>query len=203
MDVPATTQGKKIDFIYKKNDAAAGLSLQASEFTRTNAQSVLDDEHRLAQKPYGWLEEVVKLLYGQQPQKEQNFEYGRLIALWERAVQNQLFVAQRDIANAIQNRSMPLALPFPLPEVKIYIVGTGEVMLHSCPLPLCCVENVAYRPVLPKDLHTDFFDRFKRIPPINGCDHRIPVPEHAQRIIANALAMYKMKRGSTSNVTEE
>lgn len=203
MDVSATAQGEKFEFIYKKNDAAAGLKQQASDFARTEIHSILSDEHRLAQQPYEWLQAAITMLHDHKLERERVFEFGRIIELWEHAVQNQLFVAQRDIANAIRNRSMSLALPLPLPKVKIYIVGKGEVRLHSCPLPLCFGEHVAYRPVLPEDFHTDFLDRIKRVPPINGCDHRIPVPAHAQAIIKNSLDIYKMRPGSISKVTEE
>lgn len=191
MEVRATTQGKMIQLIYKDKDAAAAFRQRIVEFTRAEVYKILENEHRLAQQPFVWLEAAVTLLYGEQTEKQRRFAYGDLIAQWESAVQKQLFVAQRDIAATIRDRS---AIVMTLPAVKILMVDTDQIKLRSCPLPLCQGEMVDYIPVLPEHFSTTILDRVKRLPPFLQCPHHIPVPLHAQAIITNNHFVYTMKR---------
>jgi hypothetical protein len=188
VNVPQTPTGQMRVCIREK-DAAAGLARRAVQFTRTDVRLTLKNEYQLAQKPFAWLKAAVALLYGQESKEQQRFRFGGFIAQWERAVQHQLPTAQRDIAAAIYGRS---GLIVKHPVVKIVIVGTGQVKLCHCPLPLCFAEMVDYAPIDPEDFTTTFLQRFRRLPPFNQCNHRIPVPAHAQAVIASSLAMYTM-----------
>lgn len=185
-----TAQGALIYHI-RERDAASGLGQYIVRYTRNEVRRVFADTYLLAQKPFSWITQAAYLLHGQKATVDWEFAFGELLALWESAVSINMHVAERDIATAIYSRSVIVKQP---PEVKIIIVGTGQVKLQQCPLPMCFGKIVDYQPVLPDAFRTTFLDRLKRVPPFNGCDHRIPVPMHAQRIIANRLDVYQRNR---------
>ncbi|MEK7570407.1 MAG: hypothetical protein AAB515_03160 [Patescibacteria group bacterium] len=185
-----TRQGRE-RLLIKKGAADKAFVHRDARNERAVVEKTLYDEYELAQQPCDWHLYAAKVLHSKLPGTHWEHNCGDLLAKWERAVTSHVSTAQREIAGAISGHAI---LGAPLPAVYVYIVGKGELRLHQCPLPFCFGREVAYRPADAASFATTMLERLRRIPPLNQCNHTIPVPASAQKILGNYLEIYRARR---------
>lgn len=189
MHILPTDQGRE-RLLIKKGMADEALAHRDKRHEKKVVEKILYDDYQLAQQPFEWFDYAAEVLHSKLPGTNWDINRGRIHAMWKRAVTSHVPTAQREIAATIKAHAI---LGAPLPAVSLYIVGKGELRLRTCPLPLCFGEYVAYNPADPATFITSMRQRLSRIPPMSKCDHRIPVPLTAQRILENYLETYRQK----------
>lgn len=190
MGILTTDQGYE-HLLIKKGRADKSLQHRDACHDRHVVADTFQDDYRLAQKPYEWVTDAAHTLFSKLPDAQWESNIEDLRQAWEKSVLLHVKTAEREIAKAIVDHACLGATP---PKVSIYIIGRGDVKVLACPLPCCFGECVPYQPVEPEAFQTTLLERLKRVPPINGCNHRIPVPRTARVILGNYLDIYTRRR---------